>query len=1051
MQSRGSPSRDVPDDLLHLEDLDDLELLRCLKVRYESRQIYTWVGGVLVSVNPYCDIGDFRENLTSLYTGNAQGAQTPHLFAVVAAALSAPGSQHALLISGESGAGKTEATRAALSFLAKRCGADESVKERLLHSNPVLEAFGNAQTRQNGNSSRFGKFIEVHISCKGHIAGATLQPYMLEASRVTGHLPKAERTYHIFYLLRSSLSTLRSGHALMGEVWQKLALTPEWKKAVQKGGDVLAKSSRLNEGPSEAECIAECEKLLERLFCTGMSSVEVAQCACVVVAVALLADEATDFNELVEGLEALLGIAAEDIKSFFTRVETRVGNSGRERFMRERGFQESRTLRASLAQELYAALFAWLTRFIARGISPPSVTEEVGVGRRLGFLDLYGFEVFNSNGFEQFLINYCNERIQQLFNRQVFLSEAEEYAAEGLSGDGEWQRLKAACRLPALTLLEGEAGSSIPVGIFGVINDRSRCGFEDGRSNEGSGVSEAIAAMCGGHCAFRRSPGCAFAVAHFAGEVVYDASQFVRKNASAHRPDVIDFFRRYGGEFTSGLFAPASSASEAACADEPAGANSRTSAGGATAGRRRIIGSTLISSFRTELNELCATLESRECRHIRCLRPNDTQEPLRFDHASMLRQCNYSGLLEATRIRRFGYAHRRCLSAFASRYEDLIPDAPQLQEGHGRYSISLVTRRCAAICAVAKAAGVPSDELIVGKTKVFLRAGGLAWLESKRSSIAKGRVVASTRRWTAMWHLRRLQRSTLILQACARGFLARLEARRRRKKKLQEAEDVVVAVAEIVQHSPNSIVRDLRGIPLSTPAGCNDRLPGSARRHLANKWGDALAMGALATARSTRGAPSLGIKRRQAAVRVTGIGDKENEEPARNELMKNRSPRKGFPQKQPGSATASPQISPQSQHRHTRQVIAASPSPVVAVLQPISSSNCLSHRGASPQRRQAARDSSVSLGPRSVREPWSSRGLAAAAAEAVSHQAAMAASQQPRKRSPPPRAPSRGVGQPGPSRHSPRFAAPGYCGVATPSSPSGPSAEGHRWCAGQRA
>eukprot|EP00427_Karlodinium_veneficum_P062454 CAMPEP_0169338818 /NCGR_PEP_ID=MMETSP1017-20121227/18121_1 /TAXON_ID=342587 /ORGANISM="Karlodinium micrum, Strain CCMP2283" /LENGTH=1049 /DNA_ID=CAMNT_0009434383 /DNA_START=28 /DNA_END=3177 /DNA_ORIENTATION=- len=992
MHVRSSPSRGVPDDLLHLEDLDESELLRCLKERYDARDIYTWVGSVLVSVNPYCDIGVFREELAALYSGTSQGSQPPpHLFAAVAAAFAAPGRQHALLISGESGAGKTEATRAALSFLAKRCGADESVKERLLHSNPVLEAFGNAQTRQNGNSSRFGKFIEVHLSRNGHIAGATLQPYMLEASRVTGQLPKAERTYHIFYLLRSALGSLSSGRDLNGIVWQTLASCPEWMTAVQSGGAVLANSSRLEGGPGEAECIAECEKLIERLFCTGMSNIEVAQCACVVAAVALLADEAAEFNELAVGLKDLLGVAPEDTESFFTRVETKVGNSGRERFLRERGFEESRTLRASIAQELYAALFAWLTRFIACGISPTGVAAEAGGGRRLGFLDLYGFEVFNSNGFEQFLINYCNERIQQLFNRQVFFSEAEEYAAEGLSSDGEWQRLKAACRLPALTLLEGEPGASTPVGIFGVINDRSRCGFEDGRSSDGRAVSEAIASMCGGHSAFRRSAGCAFTVAHFAGEVVYDATQFVRKNASAHRPDVIEFFRRSGGEFARGLFTP----TDVVLGEESLGASSRACASGATAGRRRLIGSTLISSFRTELNELCATLESRECRHIRCLRPNDSQEPLHFDRASMLRQCNYSGLLEATRIRRFGYAHRRSLSTFGSRYEDLIPDAPQLQDGHGRYSTTLVAKRCAAICAIAEAAGVPADELCVGKTKVFLRAGGLAWLEERRRSIAKTRIVASLRRRTATWHVDRLRRSALTVQAHARGFLARLQARSRRKQLLQEAErasalEAAAALAAVTaaaqQHpgSASSAVRDVRGIPLSTQAGYCDRLPGLARRQLANKWGSALAMGALARspARSPRGAPSLGTKRRNGAVRVPATADKENEEPAKNELVRNRS--KCLPQKQIGSATASPQISPQIKNRRARQV-----------------------------KDQGARDlSSVNLGPRSIREPWSSRGLAAAAAEA----AVIATSQQlgpsPRARSYSGNAPSSGRGAP---------------------------------------
>jgi hypothetical protein len=401
-------------------------------------------------------------------------------------------------------------------------------------------------------------------------------------------------------------------------------------------------------------------------------------------------------------------------------------------------------------------------------------------------------------------------------------------------------------------------------------------------------------------------------------------------------------------------------------------------------GRRRLIGSTLISSFRTELGELCAALEARECRHIRCLRPNDKQEPLQFDRASMLRQCRYSGLLEATRIRRFGYAHRRSLTSFAVRYADLIPEFDYAHESYGRAALK-DARRCAAICAAARAAGVAQDELCVGQTKVFLRASGLAWLELKRERLTAAHVKAAARRWAAMWHIQRLRRSTLILQAYARGFLARREARRRRKRwavQLQEA------AASAAQQSPSSTYRGVRGIPLSAPAGY-ERLPGSARRQLANKWGDALAMGALArtSARSPRGAPSAGTKRRPGAVRASSVGEKENEEPFRNELTgRNRTPRHASVQKSPSSASASPT----GQCRPPRQASNHSVPVVAALLASVSGP-----RAGSPSRRQATRDfSAVSLGPRSIREPWASRGLAAAAAEAIGQPTIAAA--QPR-------------------------------------------------------
>merc|ERR1719399_977856 len=200
MRSSGAKSQrcpDAPDDLMLLEDLDESSLIQALWQRYEDGQIYTTVGTVLVSVNPYQDVGAFRRELLLSYASGAP-PKAPHLFRTVAEALAAPGDHHALLVTGESGAGKTEATRAVLRFLAARCSAADCIRDRLLRSTPLLEAFGNASTRQNTNSSRFGKFIEVHLSKESEVVGATLQPYMLEASRVAGAMPQGERTYHVF-------------------------------------------------------------------------------------------------------------------------------------------------------------------------------------------------------------------------------------------------------------------------------------------------------------------------------------------------------------------------------------------------------------------------------------------------------------------------------------------------------------------------------------------------------------------------------------------------------------------------------------------------------------------------------------------------------------------------------------------------------------------------------------------------------------------------------------------------------------------------------------
>ena len=327
----------------------------------------------MVSVNPYTDIGVFDESVAKRYSieprllGSAPAPLAPHIFAAVAATLSEPrgSGRHALLISGESGAGKTETMRFGLVFLAARCFAAERVRDRLLHSNPVLEAFGNARIRQNGNSFRFGKFIEVHISSSREILGATLQPYMLESSRVAGSLPKFERTYHVFYQVRAALEVLLAGQSQPCDFWHSIASNPQWVELATTAGKLLATSPRLDEGPSREECLEGFESLHHKLLSMGATDDTVAAVARVVAAVAILADEdRVELDALLTAVEQFLGISQERFRMFLVCVESSAGPGGRERYVRNRSEAEARTLRQSVAQELYAALSSWVILII---------------------------------------------------------------------------------------------------------------------------------------------------------------------------------------------------------------------------------------------------------------------------------------------------------------------------------------------------------------------------------------------------------------------------------------------------------------------------------------------------------------------------------------------------------------------------------------------------------------------------------------------------------------------------------------------------------------
>lgn len=782
----------APDDLLQLEDFSDGDLLHALWSRYEQREIYTWVGSVLVSVNPYQNIGVFDDDLAEQYASD-NPPQAPHLYATVIASLKAEGNQHAILITGESGSGKTEATRGILQFLALRnTSTEDQIRDRLLRSTPTLEAFGNAHTRQNTNSSRFGKFIEVFLSSDCRVVGATLRPYMLETSRVAGHLPEGERTYHVFYLLRAAVVASSDGALPCGVLWSRLARNQDWRGLVDHCGELLRNSVRLAAGPPAEECLAWFHSLVEGLLGSGTSLGEVLEVLRATAAASLLAEDsvaiaaASSGGGAVAAAAVLLGLDVAVLRDFLLKAEISVGVGRKEKVYRERSENEAVTMRATVAQELYSALFGWLTKRVVQGISPP---RGVHTSRRLGLLDLYGFEVFAVNGFEQLLINYCNERLQQLFNRQVFACEAQEYAAEGLDGDGHWHHVSGACHLPALSLFEGGRASGISagtsggnsLGIFSIINDRSRCGFgnTDAKQSDGSALVESITAACAKHPAFCRAgkeSKLQFGVRHFAGEVFYEAAQFVKKNASADRPDIAAFFCSAGSAFAQEIFA--ANRLEGGSEKQSPSPTILTQPGSelvtpaSSVPRRKLFGRTLISAFQLELNDLSSTLEDRQCRHVRCLKPNGEQAPLVFDDESVLRQCRYSGLSEAARIRRQGFAHRRHIAGFASRYALLLKSRDARCTAWAA-TASGTAESCAAVCQAAVSRGVPIGDIRIGHTKVFMGTNAFKAMEEALGQVAFEIISAAMAGFATRRRYRSVRCSALCLQAAARGFFAR--------------------------------------------------------------------------------------------------------------------------------------------------------------------------------------------------------------------------------------------------------------------------------------
>jgi len=668
-----------PEDLLDLADYSYASMLQALRLRHARHEPYTWIGPVLVSVNPCAKLESFSGSMMQRYLG-PQPSLTPHPFAVVNRALqfmegdqyqcnsitssqggssssSSSRSCHrqasaargasrrgsvgqcsngpaAVLVTGESGAGKTETVKAMLSFLVARRGARSSrVCDVLVGSTQALEAFGNARTLQNGNSSRFGRLTEVWLdSATGQAEGAAVVPYMLEASRVTHHA-RGELSFHIFYSLGEALRAASpvekndgkmaaSAQAADGQFWGKPGLWPVWQALAdlahkarysespylvpvpeisgdgmaQVGatsgavaGATTAKASSLL--PPARDGHVPLEDVAGSMRAAGLQDDQILAAMQLVVAVAVLgniqadalteegvreaaaskhsqvaaslaaaAEKDGDAGHVLGAVAGLLSIDQKELRDFLVARHMHPGTTGSLRgsqsLVRPRTAREALTLRDSAAREIYTAVFVWLVRHVRQGSVEGALTSgdaaqgSAAVGRQVfAVLDIYGFEVCETNGLEQLLINYCNERLQALFNAQMFAAEARDYEAEGLEPD-IWMPLCKVRDLPALQLLEGEDGERFPTkqgsprlpgpGLFSIVDDEARCRFNEGsetalRSRMDLVLKKERPGYKAGRCATR------FAVAHFAGDVTHESRHFVETNAQAVRQEIITF------------------------------------------------------------------------------------------------------------------------------------------------------------------------------------------------------------------------------------------------------------------------------------------------------------------------------------------------------------------------------------------------------------------------------------------------------------------------------------------------------------------------------
>uniref|UniRef100_A0A3P8ZKP1 Myosin VIIAb n=1 Tax=Esox lucius TaxID=8010 RepID=A0A3P8ZKP1_ESOLU len=621
------------EDMIRLGDLNEAGILRNLLIRYNERVIYTYTGSILVAVNPYQLLPIYTPDQIRLYTNKKIGEMPPHIFAIADNCyfnMQRNNKDQCCIISGESGAGKTESTKLILQFLAAISGQHSWIEQQVLEANPILEAFGNAKTIRNDNSSRFGKYIDIHFNKRGAIEGAKIEQYLLEKSRVCRQAAD-ERNYHIFYCMLRGMA-------------------PELKTKLGLG--LATDYTYLTMG----NCTT----------CDGR-------------------DDLKEYSSILSAMKVLMFTETENWE--ISKLLAAILHMGNLRFEGERKPFWKAIARCQIhlfypVQGIYGRLFVWIVDKINAAIFRPPSCESNIVRRSIGLLDIFGFENFIVNSFEQLCINFANENLQQFFVRHVFKLEQEEYNLEDIN----WQHIEFTDNQDALDMIANK-----PMNIISLIDEESK--FPKGTDATMLYKLNSQHKLNTNYHPPKNTYGTQFGIQHFAGVVYYETKGFLEKNRDSLHTDIIQLVHSSKNKFIKQIF----QADVAMVRDNT---------------RKR--SPTLSSQFKRSLELLMRTLNVCQPFFVRCIKPNELKKPMIFDPLQLLtlelcvRQLRYSGMMETIRIRRAGYPIRYTFGEFVDRYRVLMPGVkPDDLRGTCQKIVEAVLGR--------------DDDWQIGKTKIFLK------------------------------------------------------------------------------------------------------------------------------------------------------------------------------------------------------------------------------------------------------------------------------------------------------------------------------------------
>ncbi|CAF3882767.1 unnamed protein product [Rotaria sordida] len=607
--SRDRERRAGVDDMVFMSKNTDSEISHNLKIRFDVNYIYTYIGPVLIAVNPYKDVEYCRDSHMEKYRGATQMDNAPHIFAIAEDMFSnmlIDSEKQCVIISGESGAGKTVSAKFIMAYIAEVSGGGPNVKrikDVILQSNPLLEAFGNAKTIRNDNSSRFGKYVEIQFSRGGEPIGGAISNFLLEKSRVVSQAEN-ERNFHIFYQLLSSR-----------EFCQQYSLSHELRFQYINH----AESSRVQ----KIDDIKEMQHTLHAMDVMGFSS-EIKQSIFSLLA-GILHLGNVQFD--LQAPCAYFGIQIDYLKTKLISKRLEFKEHQKNELI-DQTFTVDKAIftRDALAKSIYSRIFDYLIQGVNLAFQTTAKSD-----LSIGILDIYGFEIFERNSFEQFCINYVNEKLQQIFIELTLKKEQEEYKRENI----QWSPISFFNNIVVCDLFEAKQ----PPGMFLLLDDICLSSHATTEKVDKSYLHK-LSSLSNQHLIV--SPP-TFTVKHYAGAVIYHSDQFCEKNRDILNIDLMEMMQSSTIPFVVRLFP-----------EQTSTIKSRPTTAG--------------TKIRTQANLLVEKLMTCQPHYVRCIKPNENQAPGEWNSSSVIEQVKYLGLVANIEVRKAGFVYRREFAKFLSRY-----------------------------------------------------------------------------------------------------------------------------------------------------------------------------------------------------------------------------------------------------------------------------------------------------------------------------------------------------------------------------------------------